>query len=254
MSTELSDETIKNKCRQLLAASALVPVLCALSQPPNFKALIYSVFVVNYLIHSREKNQENQIASISPDNNLPGNKIVETVEFLALFTGAGMMVQLFDLVGYFCCSNRVQQWVPWLNFSQVQIAQTDYFYQFAMSGAYLATIALVFLFALKIFLYSYRQAVLTAAAFGAVTVLGFVLVPSFTELPADLLDIVTASLASAVYWASIVGIALTPLHLKLAGAVIAPAMSLPRRLIKYLTTIALLVVAMVIWKLLAHQS
>ncbi len=257
MSTELSDETIKNKCRQLLAASALVPVLCALSQPPNFKLLIYTVFVINYLIHSREENQDNHAASISTSTNLPHNKIVQTLEFLALFAGAGMAVQLFDLVAYYC-SNREQQWIPWLNFSQLQIEKTDYFYQLAMSGAYLATMALIFLFALKIFSYSYRQAVLTAAAYGALSVLGFVLVPPPTEMPAAWLEIVTATLESAVCWGSIVGIALTPLHLKSGTTLIAPAISLPRsmlrRLIKYLTTIALLVVATVIWKLLSHQS
>ncbi len=252
MSSEISKETIKSKCRQLLAASALVPVLCALAQPPNFKPLIYAVFVVNYLIHSRENESDKTVVTENTLNTQTlsnVNKFVEALEFLALFAGAGLAVQLFDLLAYFC-SNREVQWIPWLNFSQSQIAQTDYFYQLTMSLAYLGTMALVWLLALTIFKFSYRQAVLTAAAFGALAVLGFVLVPQSYSV-SSWLDIVSASLASSLYWASIVGIALTTTRTPLRGKLGPLVQSRPARLVKYAVTIALLVVAMVIWKILA---
>lgn len=72
------------KSRQLLAASALIPLLCALSQPPNFKALIYSVFIVNYLIKTRTKEKAAKALPESQPSKTTLS-IWQKLEFVALF-------------------------------------------------------------------------------------------------------------------------------------------------------------------------
>jgi hypothetical protein len=93
------NKTEEGKSRQLLAASALIPLLCALSQPPNFKALIYSVFIVNYLIKTRAREKPATVLAESQPS-ATSLSIWQKLEFVALFVACGMIVQTLDYLGH----------------------------------------------------------------------------------------------------------------------------------------------------------
>jgi len=251
-------EQAKDKYRQLLAASALVPVLYALGQPANFKPLIFTVFVINYLLHSRVKSDKQLAEENAAGLERRANKILPGAEFIALFVAAGLMVQLFDLLAYLI-SDRDANWEPWwLAFSLGSQAPgpTNFSLQFGLSALCLASLALVWLGAMKIFSFTYRQIFLTALAFGMLTVLAFVLITQGSWL-----DILTGALESGFYYASIVGIALTPLALipinPAPGAITAPGGRLNfkpettfKRYMKYVSTIMALILTMAVWKVI----
>lgn len=191
------------KTRQLLAASALVPLLCALSQPPNFKALIYSVFIINYLISSR--GQEKPIEQKKPQTDVPEKttfSVWQKLEFVGLFVACGMIVQTLDYLGHLSFPVHTQ-WSPdWLWFTN----QGQPVWQLVMTFRVMVALSIAWLVALRFFVFSKTAFVKVAAVFGA-------LLTMIDYLPAISLPIFAAMLASAVYYGSIAGIAATPLNL-----------------------------------------
>lgn len=199
-------ESVATKTRQLLAASALVPLLCALSQPPNFKALIYSVFIINYLINSRSRDhqikQNKQKDTETDVVEKTTFSVWQKLEFVGLFVACGMIVQTLDYLGHL--SFPVQtQWSPdWLWFSN----QGQPVWQFVMTFRVMVALSIAWLVALRFFVFSQIAFVKVSALFGA-------LLTMIDYLPAISLPIFAAMLASAVYYGSIAGIAATPLNL-----------------------------------------
>ncbi|MFA6212818.1 MAG: hypothetical protein WCT03_20535 [Candidatus Obscuribacterales bacterium] len=204
-----NNENVTTKTRQLLAASALVPLLCALSQPPNFKALIYSVFIINYLINTRSRdhqikqnkqNKQKDTETVVPEKTT--FSVWQKLEFVGLFVACGMIVQTLDYLGHL--SFPVQtQWSPdWLWFSN----QGQPVWQLVMTFRVMVALSIAWLVALRFFVFSQTAFVRVAAIFGA-------LLTMIDYLPAISLPIFSAMLASAVYYGSIAGIAATPLNL-----------------------------------------
>jgi hypothetical protein len=196
------------KTRQLLAASALIPLLCALSQPPNFKALIYTIFIVNYLIKTRPVKTlaESHLAEESPES--PALKTTLTLwqklEFVALFVACGMIVQTLDYLGHLSFP-AAAHWSPsWLWFS------TDpgqsVIWQFIMTFRVMVALSIAWLVALRLFVFSEIEFVKVAVGFGAVLSL-------LDCLPVISLQNFAAMIASGIYYGSIAGIAATPLAL-----------------------------------------
>ena len=213
------------KTRQMLAATALVPLLCALSQPPNFKALIYTVFVVNYLIKTRAKEElpreepakalaksqssvETSVENSVKTSEEPAVKTALTLwqklEFVALFIACGMMVQTLDYLGHLSFP-MATHWSPsWLWFS------TDpgqsVVWQFIMTFRVMVALSIAWLVALRFFVFSEIEFVKIAVGFGAVLSL-------MDSLPVISLPNFAAMVASGIYYGSIAGIAATPLAL-----------------------------------------
>lgn len=196
-------DNVATKTRQLLAASALVPLLCALSQPPNFKALIYSVFIINYLINSRSK--EKQIKQTESENDVPEKtsfSVWQKLEFVGLFVACGMIVQTLDYLGHLSFPVHTQ-WTPdWLWFTN----QGQPVWQLVMTFRVMVALSIAWLVALRFFVFSQKAFVKVAAIFGA-------LLTMIDYLPAVSLPNFVAMLASGVYYGSIAGIAATPLNL-----------------------------------------
>lgn len=196
------------KTRQLLGASALIPLLCALSQPPNFKALIYTVFIVNYLIKTRpvKSSAESQLAAKSPETTALKTTLTlwQKLEFVALFVACGMIVQTLDYLGHLSFPTAAH-WSPnWLWFS------TDpgqsVVWQFIMTFRVMVALSIAWLVALRFFVFSEIEFIKVAVGFGAVLTL-------LDCLPVISLQNFAAMAASAIYYGSIAGIAATPLAL-----------------------------------------
>lgn len=196
------NKTEEGKSRQLLAASALIPLLCALSQPPNFKALIYSVFVVNYLIKTRAREKP-ATAVTESQPSATSFSIWQKLEFVALFVACGMIVQTLDYLGHLSFPVHTL-WSPsWIHFgpSEASVA-----WQFIMTFRVMAALALAWLIALRFFVISETEFFKIAVGFGAV-------LTAMDYLPVISLANLEATVAGAIYFGSIAAIAATPLGL-----------------------------------------
>lgn len=202
----------EGKSRQLLAASALIPLLCALSQPPNFKALIYSVFVVNYLIKTRVKTRARKKTATALTESQPSAtsfSIWQKLEFVALFVACGMIVQTLDYLGHLSFPVYTL-WSPsWICFAPPGpsgISEASVAWQFIMTFRVMAALALAWLIALRFFVISETEFFKIAVGFGAVlTAMDYLPVISIANLE--------ATMAGAIYFGSIAAIAATPLGL-----------------------------------------
>lgn len=198
------------KTRQMLAASALIPLLCALSQPPNFKALIYTIFIVNYLIKSRaiEKSATEEAVRASAESQSPVKTALtlwQKLEFVALFVACGMIVQTLDYLGHLSFPMSTN-WAPsWLWFS------TDpgqaVIWQFIMTFRVMVALSVAWLVALRFFVFSEIEFIKIAVGFGVILSL-------MDSLPVISLPNFTVAVASGIYYGSIAGIAATPLALQ----------------------------------------
>ncbi|MDQ5937368.1 MAG: hypothetical protein QG574_4727 [Cyanobacteriota bacterium erpe_2018_sw_21hr_WHONDRS-SW48-000092_B_bin.40] len=196
------NKTEEGKSRQLLAASALIPLLCALSQPPNFKALIYSVFIVNYLIKTRAREKPATVLAESQPS-ATSLSIWQKLEFVALFVACGMIVQTLDYLGHLSFPVHTL-WSPsWIYFgpSEASVA-----WQFIMTFRVMAALALAWLIALRFFVISEKEFFKIAVVFGAV-------LTAMDYMPVISLPNLEATLAGAIYFGSIAAIAATPLGL-----------------------------------------
>lgn len=196
------NKTEEGKSRQLLAASALIPLLCALSQPPNFKALIYSVFIVNYLIKTRAREKPATVLAESQPS-ATSLSIWQKLEFVALFVACGMIVQTLDYLGHLSFPVHTL-WSPsWIYFgpSEASVA-----WQFIMTFRVMAALALAWLIALRFFVISEKEFFKIAVVFGAV-------LTAMDYLPVISLPNLEATVAGAIYFGSIAAIAATPLGL-----------------------------------------
>ena len=196
------NKTEEGKSRQLLAASALIPLLCALSQPPNFKALIYSVFVVNYLIKTRAREKPATVLAESQPS-ATSLSIWQKLEFVALFVACGMIVQTLDYLGHLSFPMHTL-WSPsWIYFgpSEASVA-----WQFIMTFRVMAALALAWLIALRFFVISETEFFKIAVVFGAV-------LTAMDYMPVISLPNLEATVAGAIYFGSIAAIAATPLGL-----------------------------------------
>ncbi len=196
------NKTEEGKSRQLLAASALIPLLCALSQPPNFKALIYSVFIVNYLIKTRAREKPATVLAESQPS-VTSLSIWQKLEFVALFVACGMIVQTLDYLGHLSFPVHTL-WSPsWIYFgpSEASVA-----WQFIMTFRVMAALALAWLIALRFFVISEKEFFKIAVVFGAV-------LTAMDYMPVISLPNLEATLAGAIYFGSIAAIAATPLGL-----------------------------------------
>ena len=196
------NKTEEGKSRQLLAASALIPLLCALSQPPNFKALIYSVFIVNYLIKTRAREKPATVLAESQPS-ATSLSIWQKLEFVALFVACGMIVQTLDYLGHLSFPMHTL-WSPsWIYFgpSEASVA-----WQFIMTFRVMAALALAWLIALRFFVISETEFFKIAVVFGAV-------LTAMDYMPVISLPNLEATLAGAIYFGSIAAIAATPLGL-----------------------------------------
>jgi hypothetical protein len=177
------NKTEEGKSRQLLAASALIPLLCALSQPPNFKALIYSVFIVNYLIKTRAREKAATVLAESQPS-ATSLSIWQKLEFVALFVACGMIVQTLDYLGHLSFPVHTL-WSPsWIYFgpSEASVA-----WQFIMTFRVMAALALAWLIALRFFVISEKEFFKIAVVFGAVlTAMDYMPVISLPNLEATL--------------------------------------------------------------------
>lgn len=197
------------KTRQMLAASALIPLLCALSQPPNFKALIYTVFIVNYLIKSRanEKSATDEAIKAlaeSQSSTKTALTLWQKLEFVALFVACGMIVQTLDYLGHLSFPMSTH-WAPsWLWFSPDQGQAVVW--QFIMTFRVMVALSIAWLVALRFFVFSEIEFVKIAVGFGAVLAL-------IDSLPVISLPNFAVMVASGIYYGSIAGIAATPLAL-----------------------------------------
>jgi hypothetical protein len=190
--SDKSDKSVKNdKFRQLVAASALVPFVCALSQPPDYKVLIYSIFVITYLYNKRPAARN--IANLN------------RIEFALLFVSSALIVQLLDYISYLSIDMAVSAnpampaqspvWLSsWLTFNTLV---PENFYQFALTAAAMTFMAAVWLYIMKLYAFSYRDGLIVAVASGALI--------SLTGRPQP----VEGMLESTIIFASIAGIALT---------------------------------------------
>lgn len=205
-SNDTEGKTEEGKSRQLLAASALIPLLCALSQPPNFKAIIYSVFVVNYLIKTRvttraQKKPAPALAESQP--SATSFSIWQKLEFVALFLACGMIVQTLDYLGHLSFQTQ-PLWSPsWICFGQ---SEQSVVWQFIMTFRVMAALALAWLIALRFFVISETEFFKIAVSFGAV-------LTAMDYLPVISLPNLEATVAGAIYFGSIASIAATPLGL-----------------------------------------
>lgn len=177
---------ILSKRRQLLAASALVPIVGALSRPATLQALIYTVFVCIYLTPfvikaAREKNLEEQ----SPDLPLPtGASLAEsaaaqikelkekqrlaTINFVLVIVGAGLISECLAWV------SELFAQVPNPALLHPQLFPDLFLALFVYLGLALAWLILLsrFQFALKeIFLVCFFVALLDQARVGALPVI-----------------------------------------------------------------------------------
>lgn len=196
------NKTEEGKSRQLLAASALIPLLCALSQPPNFKALIYSVFIVNYLIKTRAREKPATVLAESQPS-ATSLSIWQKLEFVALFVACGMIVQTLDYLGHLSFPVHTL-WSPsWIYFgpSEASVA-----WQFIMTFRVMAALALAWLIALRFFVISEKEFFKIAVVFGAV-------LTAMDYMPVISLPNLEATVAGAIYFGSIAAIATTPLGL-----------------------------------------
>jgi len=196
------NKTEEGKSRQLLAASALIPLLCALSQPPNFKALIYSVFIVNYLIKTRAREKPATVLAESQPS-ATSLSIWQKLEFVALFVACGMIVQTLDYLGHLSFPMHTL-WSPsWIYFgpSEASVA-----WQFIMTFRVMAALALAWLIALRFFVISETEFFKIAVVFGAV-------LTAMDYMPVISLPNLEATVAGAIYFGSIAAIAATPLGL-----------------------------------------
>lgn len=196
------NKTEEGKSRQLLAASALIPLLCALSQPPNFKALIYSVFIVNYLIKTRAREKPATVLAESQPS-ATSLSIWQKLEFVALFVACGMIVQTLDYLGHLSFPVHTL-WSPsWIYFgpSEASVA-----WQFIMTFRVMAALALAWLIALRFFVISEKEFFKIAVVFGAV-------LTAMDYMPVISLPNLEATVAGAIYFGSIAAIAATPLGL-----------------------------------------
>ena len=92
-----------SKSHQLLAASALIPVIGALSSPTSLQGLIYSMFVVAYLaptlIEKRKKKKadlkEGEIQSVlpEPEDTAAKKGPATTVNFFMVLIGCGLVTE-----------------------------------------------------------------------------------------------------------------------------------------------------------------
>ncbi len=206
--SDSESKTEEGKSRQLLAASALIPLICALSQPPNFKALIYSVFIVNYLIKTRAREKPvKALAESQP--SATSFSIWQKLEFLALFVACGMIVQTLDYLGHLSFPLH-PLWSPsWIYFGQsVQpgLSEASVAWQFIMTFRVMAALALAWLIALRFFVISEIEFFKIAVSFGAV-------LTAMDYLPVISLPNLEATVAGAIYYGSIAAIAATPLGL-----------------------------------------
>ncbi|MBP6743712.1 hypothetical protein KA344_00695 [bacterium] len=193
------------KTRQMLAASALIPLLCALSQPPNFKALIYTVFIVNYLIKSRAREEAVKAPADSQSLVKTTLTLWQKLEFVALFVACGMIVQTLDYLGHLSFPMSTN-WAPsWLWFS------TDpgqaVIWQFIMTFRVMVALSVAWLVALRFFVFSEIEFIKIAVGFGVILSL-------MDSLPVISLPNFTVAVASGIYYGSIAGIAATPLALQ----------------------------------------
>ncbi|CAN5332230.1 hypothetical protein BH11CYA1_BH11CYA1_34140 [soil metagenome] len=216
MSINSKDSKIQvTKTRQLLAASALIPVVCALSQPPNFKALIYTVFIVNYLINTREKEtreketQEKTNPEVTADSNpdsgtKPVFSVWQKLEFIGLFIACGMIVQTLDYLAHL--SFPVQPiWSPsWMWFAPLE---QPIAWQFIMTFRVMVALSLAWLVSLRLFVFSEIEFITVTMGFAMVYT-------AVNYLPVISLPNFEAVVASTIYFGSIAGIAATPLALK----------------------------------------
>lgn len=188
----------------MLAASALIPLLCALSQPPNFKALIYTVFVVNYLIKTSSEEKPKKLLKESQPSAKTSLSLWQKLEFVALFVACGMIVQTLDYLGHLSFP-LAAHWSPsWLWFSTAP--GQSVVWQFIMTFRVMVALSLAWLVALRFFVFSEIEFVKVAVGFGAVLTL-------LDCLPVISLPNFEAMVASAIYYGSIAGIAATPLAL-----------------------------------------
>ncbi len=203
------NNTEEGKSRQLLAASALIPLLCALSQPPNFKALIYSVFIVNYLIKTRAREKP-ATAMAESQPSATSFTIWQKLEFVALFVACGMIVQTLDYLGHLSFPVHTL-WSPsWICFGQsVQsgLSEVSVAWQFIMTFRIMAALALAWLIALRFFVISETEFFKISVGFGAV-------LTAMDYLPVISLANLEATMAGAIYFGSIAAIAATPLGLR----------------------------------------
>jgi hypothetical protein len=210
-SNDTDSKTEEGKSRQLLAASALIPLLCALSQPPNFKALIYSIFIVNYLIKTRaQEKPAKALAESQP--SATSFSIWQKLEFVALFVACGMIVQTLDYLGHLSFPVHTL-WSPsWICFGPPGLpglpglSEASVAWQFIMTFRVMAALALAWLIALRFFVISETEFFKIAVGFGAV-------LTAMDYMPVISLPNLEATVAGAIYFGSIAAIAATPLGL-----------------------------------------
>lgn len=207
-SNDTDSKTEEGKSRQLLAASALIPLLCALSQPPNFKALIYSIFIVNYLIKTRAKEKPAKALAESQPS-ATSFSIWQKLEFVALFVACGMIVQTLDYLGHLSFPVHTL-WSPsWICFGPPGLpglSEASVAWQFIMTFRVMAALALAWLIALRFFVISETEFFKIAVGFGAV-------LTAMDYMPVISLPNLEATVAGAIYFGSIAAIAATPLVL-----------------------------------------
>lgn len=243
-----ADEAEKksDKLNQLIGASALIPLICALSQPPDYRALIYTIFVTVYLFNHRPAGR----------NNENFNRF----EFALLFISSGLIVQLLDYISYLNISTIVEasqssfeanlaatgiapdvmqnqlhssalssvndsvqdavqkraadalpvwrpQWPAYINVG-------DTMNIFTRTAAALAVMAGSWLLAMKAGAFSYREGILLAILSGlAISITTMMIAPApgagSVTLTASLLSLSLTIFSNTVCYASIAGIALT---------------------------------------------
>jgi hypothetical protein len=236
---------ILSKRRQLLAASALVPVIGALSRPATLQALIYTFFVCVYLAPFVIKaTKKKDIADIDPEAPAPdGSTLADSavaqikqlkksrraanVNFILALIGAGLVSQCLAWISAYLAASAPAR----------EIHQ-QFFETLLLSLFFYLTLALVWLWILKrwqfelkeIFFVCFLGALFEQAIAGTLTTLCGALV---TDPVAALL-----TLASLL----VVGGSITSLGF-LAGGKIGPhekRLPMPRLLTKYCLSLILI--------------
>ena len=131
--------SLNNKKDQLLAASSLIPLMGALAQDCNCRALNYTVFVILFLFH--------KIRHVELVDNRTKSLLSVNLEFILLFCMSGLLVNSLGLLG----SDKIDL-LPfnWLQFSTPLIL-------------YL-TMAVSWLLVFRFFSFTVRSAFLLSAA------------------------------------------------------------------------------------------
>ncbi|MBS1992273.1 MAG: hypothetical protein JSS83_17240 [Cyanobacteria bacterium SZAS LIN-3] len=163
------DENI-SKRQQLLAASALVPVLGALSRPTSLQALIYSLFVCAYLapVIFKKKKKTDELPTSDEKENIPPTKAVATTNFFMVLIGSGLVSECLAWVSELFAVNPNPGLLHPQLFADLYLGL---FYYLGLAVAWLI-LTRAFQFTLKeVFFLSFLCALITQAKLGTLNTL-----------------------------------------------------------------------------------